>query len=139
MADSECIGTTCLEVSKDNGSGELGLWLRKPYWGRGFGGEQTDALVHAAFECLDAPYVVASCLPTNRRSRRAIEKFVRRYNGAYYGSPPRVPNRSQDSEEVVPHHEWVIAHDQYASGRDGLSSSVPGVEYNELDFDVELE
>jgi RimJ/RimL family protein N-acetyltransferase len=139
VANNEYIGTTCLEVSKDDGSGEFGLWLRKPYWGRGFGGEQTDALIYTAFECLDAPYIVAGCLPANNRSRRAIEKFVRRYNGAYYGSPPTVPNRSQDPEEVVPHHEWVITHDQYASGRKGLSSFVPGVEYDELNFGSEVE
>jgi hypothetical protein len=50
-----------------------------------------------------------------------------------------VPNRSQDPEEVVPHHEWVITHDQYASGRKGLSSFVPGVEYDELNFGSEVE
>ena len=139
VADSEYIGTTCLEVSKDDGSGEFGLWLRKPHWGRGSSGEQTDALIHTVFECLDAPYVVAGCLPANNRSRRAIEKFVRRYNGAYYGSPPTAPDRSQDPDEVAPHHEWVITRNQYTSGRKNLSSFISGVEYDELNFDGELE
>jgi RimJ/RimL family protein N-acetyltransferase len=119
------------------------LWLRKPHWGRGFSGEVTDALVHAAFECLDAPFVVAGCLTANDRSRRAIEAFVRRYAGAYFGSPPIVSSGAADSvsdaadgdeNAVVPHHEWAITREQYDSGDIGLSTLVPGVAYDALDF-----
>lgn len=135
VADGEYVGTTCLDGS-DDGAYEFGLWLRKPYWGRGLGGEQIDALVHVAFERLDAPFVTAGCLPENDRSRRAIEKFVRRYGGSYYGSPPTVPSRDRDdgANAAVPHHEWVITRDQYASGDRGLDTLVPGVEYGDLDL-----
>lgn len=129
-ADGEYVGTACLEVADDD-SCEFGCWLDRPYWGRGFAGEATDALVHAAFACLDAPYVVAGCLPANGRSRRAIEKFVHRYGGAYYGSPPVV---SSSADEVVPHHEWAITREQFDSGEAGLSTLVPGVEYEDLAF-----
>lgn len=136
-ANGELVGTAVLEVSED-GSGEFGFWLRKPYWGRGFCGEGTDALVHVAFECLDAPFVVAGCLESNDRSRRAIEKFVGRYGGAYFGSPPTVPSRYEDLEDgeapVKAHHEWVITRDQFASGEDGLSSFIPGVKYEDIRF-----
>jgi RimJ/RimL family protein N-acetyltransferase len=141
-ADSELIGTVILEIAEDDGSGEFGIWLRKPYWGHGFSGEATDALVHVAFECLDAPFVVIGCRPENDRSRRAIEKLVRRYDGAYFGSPPIVPSGGRDEDEgsrnedatVEPHHEWVITAEQFASGESGLSALVPGVEYADLDF-----
>lgn len=128
--DGEYVGTTCLEVA-DDGSGDFGLWLDRPHWGRGFAGEATDALVHAAFECLDAPYVVAGCLPANDRSRRAIEKFVRRYGGAYYGSPPTVPS---SADGVDRRHEWVLTREQYDAGEAGLSTLVPGVAYEDLAF-----
>ena len=131
----EYVGTACVAPG-DDGDAEFGFWLRKPRWGRGLCGEGTDALVHAAFECLDAPYVVAGCLPANDRSRRAIEKFVRRYGGAYAGSVPTVPSRYEDSDEtpVVPHHEWTITREQYATGDRGISTLVPGVEYEEVEL-----
>lgn len=132
--DGEFVGAACLEVV-DDGACEFGLWLRKPYWGRGLAGEGTDALVHAAFRHLDAPFVVAGCLPDNDRSRRAIEKFVGRYGGAYYGSAPTVPSSSDPGRrEVVAHHEWVVTRDQFDAGQTGISCFVPGVEYGDVDF-----
>lgn len=135
-ADGEYVGTTCLEVSPDDGACEFALWLRKPRWGRGFCAEGTDALVHVAFEHLEAPFAVAGCRPANGRSRRAIEKFVARYDGAYYGTPPVVSSGGPEGERerTVPHHEWTITRDQYASGERGLSCTVPGVAYEELEF-----
>lgn len=127
-------GSACVEVT-DDGAGEFGLWLRKPYWGQGLSGEGTDALIHLAFNRLDVPFVIAGCLPENHRSRRAIEKFVRRYGGAYVGSPPTVASGDRHPEgTVLAHHEWVITADQFDSGRSGLSTFVPGVEYDDLEF-----
>jgi ribosomal-protein-alanine N-acetyltransferase len=134
--DGKYIGTACLIVDESDSSCELAFWLRKPYWGQGLCGRGVDALVHVAFESLSAPYVDAGCLPENSRSRRAIEKFVRRYNGAHYGTAPTVPSRSDGSEddEMGLHHEWVITQTQYASEKRGISTFVPGVEYTDIDF-----
>ncbi|WP_435174729.1 GNAT family N-acetyltransferase [Halorussus sp. AFM4] len=131
----EYVGTACA-VPGDDGDAEFGFWLRKSYWGRGLCGEGTDALVHAAFERLDAPYVLAGCLPENDRSRRAIEKFVGRYGGAYVGAVPTVPSRYENaaSAPVVPHHEWTITREQYDAGERGVSTLIPGVEYGEVEF-----
>lgn len=135
-ADGEYVGTTCLDVSPDDGACEFALWLRKSHWGRGFAAEATDALVHAAFEHLEAPYAVVGCRPANERSRRAIETFVARYGGAYYGSPPVVSSGGLEGEpdRTVPHHEWTITRDRYDSGDRGLSCTVPGVAYDDLEF-----
>jgi len=135
-SDGEYVGTACLEVAEGDGAGDYGLWLRRDHWGRGFSGEVTDALTHVAFESLAAPYVVVGCLPSNDRSRRAIETFVRRYDGAYVGSPPTVPSRAegQESPEVVGHHEWVVTREGFDGGDRGLSTLIPGVEYDDLAF-----
>ena len=135
-AEDEYVGTACLEIDDGEGAAEFGLWLCKPHWGRGFSSEATDALVHVAFECLDAPFVVAGCLPDNERSRHAIESFVGRYGGAYVVSPPTVPSRCRgDENEVVePHHEWTITRKQFDSGENGLSTLIPGVTYDDVSF-----
>lgn len=138
--DGEFVGSACLDVRED-GSGEFGLWLRKPQWGRGFSAEATDALVHVAFRRLDAPFVAIGCLAANDRSRRAIESFARRYGGAYYGSVPTVREgagtvRAGESgtDPLTTHHEWVITRERFESGETGLSTLVPGVDYDDLEF-----
>ncbi|PSQ48814.1 hypothetical protein BRD15_04630 [Halobacteriales archaeon SW_6_65_15] len=134
-ADGEYVGTAVIDRSANDGSVEFGFWLRKPHWGRGFCGEGGDALVHVAFEHLDAPDVVAGCLPPNDRSRNAIEKFVRRYGGAYFGLAPTVSTRNLDAETAtLPHHEWVITREQFDAGESGISSWIPGVEYDDVEF-----
>lgn len=139
QADGEYVGTACVERDGEDGHCEYGLWLRRDHWGRGFAGEQADATIHAAFEHLDAPFVVVGCLPKNDRSRRAIEGFVARYGGAYYGSPPTTSRERRESEDpdVVPHHEWTITREQYERGERGLSTFLPGVEYDALAFEEE--
>ncbi|USZ67311.1 GNAT family N-acetyltransferase [Halorussus salilacus] len=131
--DGEYVGTTCLEIG-DDGEAEFGLWLCKSHWGRGFSREVTDALTHVAFESLTAPYIAVGCLPSNERSRRALERFVARYGGAYYGSPPTVPSRKRDERAVVAHHEWVVTRDQFDSAERGISTLIPGVEYDDVTF-----
>lgn len=128
----EYAGTACIERSGDDGAVEFGCWLRKPFWGREYSGETTEVLVHAAFEFLAAPYVVAGCLASNDRSRRAIEKFVRRFGGDYYGTVPTVPSGEDDA--TAGHHEWVITRAAFEAGESGLSTTVPGVEYDDLEF-----
>lgn len=39
-----------------------------------------------------------------------------------------------DPATVARHYEWVITHRRYDSGASGLSSHVPGVEYEDLAF-----
>lgn len=126
-----------VEADGEDGHCEFGLWLRRDHWNRGFAGEQADATVHASFEHLDAPYVVVGCLPGNDRSRRAIEGFIERYGGAYYGSPPTTSRqrRASDGPGVVPHHEWVVTREQYERRASGLSPFLPGVEYDALAFE----
>lgn len=133
--DGEFVGTACLDVRED-GCGEFGLWLRKPHWGRGFSGEATDVLAHVAFERLDAPFVAVGCLAANDRSRRAIESFARRYGGAYYGSVPAVRggDGAGGTESLTTHHEWLVTRAGFDAGETGLSTQVPGVEYEDIEF-----
>lgn len=127
--DDGYVGTCCLDPTADGL--EFGYWLRKQHWGRGFCGEGVDALVHLAFRRLAVPYVLVGCRAENDRSRGAIEKFVRRYGGAYVGSPPRLDS---DTGEVISHHEWAITHEAFAGGASRLSTHVPGVTYDDLAF-----
>ncbi|MDA0262362.1 MAG: GNAT family N-acetyltransferase [Proteobacteria bacterium] len=55
---------------------ELGFWIGKPYWGRGFATEAASAVVHFGFEELGLQQIVAGTFRENRASRRVLEKIV---------------------------------------------------------------
>ncbi|MFC7230765.1 GNAT family N-acetyltransferase [Saliphagus sp. GCM10025308] len=59
----------------------LGLWLRKPFWGRGYSSERAAATMAIAFDRLDLEVVSVGYLKGNAKSKRAIEKYVERYGG----------------------------------------------------------
>ena len=78
-------GTTGLGVEWDRRLGTLGLWLRKPLWGRGYSGERAGALLALAFDRLDLDVVAVTHDPENDASRRAIGKYVDRFGGRKEG------------------------------------------------------
>lgn len=79
-------GTTGIGVAWEEDRAELGIWLRKPFWGRGYAGERADALLELAFARLDLACVTVAHYPENENSRRAITKYVERHGGRREGT-----------------------------------------------------
>lgn len=82
----EFAGTTGLSVDWNHQRGGLGIWLRKPFWGRGYSGERADALLELAFARLDLESVSVAHLLENENSERAITKYVERHGGRCEGT-----------------------------------------------------
>nr|WP_264475460.1 GNAT family protein [Halorubellus salinus] len=59
--------------------------LRKRFWGRGYSGERAAALLRLAFERLGVELVSVTHLVGNENSRRAIGKYVDRFDGERVG------------------------------------------------------
>ena len=53
---------------------ELGFWIGKPYWGRGYATEAARALLGFAFDDLGVTQIVAGAFRENRASLRVLEK-----------------------------------------------------------------
>lgn len=70
-----------LTLDWERRSGELGLWLRRRFWGRGYSGERAAALLALAFDHLDLELVTVTHEAGNDNSRRAIEKYVEHFGG----------------------------------------------------------
>jgi ribosomal-protein-alanine N-acetyltransferase len=81
----EFTGTCNLSVDWDRRRGDLGICLRKRFWGRGYSGERARALVALAFDVLDLEVVGVTHAPDNENSRRAIEKYVDALGGRKEG------------------------------------------------------
>lgn len=81
----EFAGTAGLAVDWERRIGTFGVWLRKPFWGRGYSGERAARMMELAFDRLDLDLVAVEHLPGNEKSRRAIEKYIQRFGGRREG------------------------------------------------------
>ena len=62
-------------------SAEIGYWLGKPYWGKGYAVEAARALVRFGFELMGLERVEAKCFLENRAGQHVIEKLGMRFEG----------------------------------------------------------
>jgi len=69
----------------DTGNGEfdLGYWLGRAYWNRGYTSEAAHAILRFAFGWRALPYVRAGFITQNTASRRALEKMGFLATGRY--------------------------------------------------------
>ncbi|WP_435346315.1 GNAT family N-acetyltransferase [Haloarchaeobius sp. HRN-SO-5] len=111
----EFAGTTGLHTRWDRRTVEYGIWLRKPFWGRGYSGERAVALAELAFDRLDLDLVAVTVLDENDQSRRAIEKYVDRLGGQYDGY---FRHLQHDGDGPVGVHRYTVDRAQY-EGSDG--------------------
>ena len=75
LADDALVGAVGLILDPTNDSAELGYWIGREHWGRGFATEAARAVVAWAFDALDLHRVHASCFPRNPASGRVLEKL----------------------------------------------------------------
>jgi RimJ/RimL family protein N-acetyltransferase len=81
-ADGEMAGVADLyHIRWHARQAEIGIWLGRPYWGRGFAAEANELLLEQAFGELELQRVVYSIATDNLRSQRAFEKMGARHEG----------------------------------------------------------
>lgn len=71
---NDLIGTITLRVNKEHFKGELGYWIGRPYWGRGFATEAVKRMISFGFEDLELNKVWASVLLRNKGSIAVLKK-----------------------------------------------------------------
>lgn len=77
----QLIGMMTLKIHQAFQRGELGYWVGKPYWGKGYGTEAAKALVKYGFEDLQLNKIYAQAFTTNPGSWRIMEKIGLKYEG----------------------------------------------------------
>ena len=90
------------------------IWLRKPFWGRGYSGERADALLELAFERLDFGVVAIPLHGENQKSYRAVEKYVQRHGGRYKGL---LRNHAARYDGPADHHRFSISREEYEASK----------------------
>ncbi len=106
----EFAGNAGLGIDWDRRTGELGTWLRKKFWGRGYSGERAAALMELAFERLDLEVVVVTHHVDNEQSRRAIEKYIEAHGGRCEGL---LRNWLSHGDDVADEYRYTVTQAEY--------------------------
>ncbi len=75
------IGAIGLEICKDNHHAELGYWIGKAYWNRGFCTEAARAVVEFGLQDLELHRIHAHFMTRNPASGRVMEKIGMKHEG----------------------------------------------------------
>ena len=111
----EFAGAGGMFVDWDRRTATFGLWLRKPFWGRGYSSERAVALMSIAFDRLDLETIAVTHLPDNDKSRNAIEKYVDRFGGRREG---RFRNFEADQDGgAIDFVRYTVTHDEWSEYR----------------------
>lgn len=111
----EIAGITELSCDWDRRTGELGIWLRQRFWGRGYSGERAEQLIALAFERLDLELVAVTHHVENEQSQRAIEKYVEAHGGQRDGL---LRNWIPYDGEVADEYRYTITRPQYLAAEE---------------------
>lgn len=82
----QLIGTMGLQLNRRDDSAELGYWIGKPYWGRGYATEAAVVMLSFGFEKLGLHRIQAQVMSRNPASGRVLEKIGMRHEGHLRGA-----------------------------------------------------
>lgn len=81
LGEPVVIGAVGLILDAGNDAAELGYWIGKPYWGRGYASEAARAVVAWGFRELELNRIHASHFPRNPASGAVLRKIGMRHEG----------------------------------------------------------
>lgn len=76
------VGAVGLILETEHARAELGYWVGRPYWGRGYATEAARAVVEWGFRSLDLHRIHASHFPRNPASGQVLRKLGMRHEGS---------------------------------------------------------
>lgn len=75
------IGMAGISTDWKRSMGELGCWLKKEYWGEGYGRERALALIQLSFEILGLSYITVRTDKNNKNSKKSIKSYLDEVGG----------------------------------------------------------
>lgn len=75
------LGIVGLGVDRNHNRGELGYWIGKPYWRKGYCSEAAASVLQFAFEELGLNRVEAAAMTRNPASSKVMEKIGMKHEG----------------------------------------------------------
>jgi|SRR6185295_8232209 len=88
------------------GQAELGYWIGRPYWGRGYATAAAKIAIDLAFHDLATERLIAMCLETNAASWRILEKVGFHFTGFGLNPHPKWPPETRFAQFELPREDW---------------------------------
>jgi RimJ/RimL family protein N-acetyltransferase len=79
--DNRLIGAVALRLDLEHRRAELGYWIGKPYWNKGYASEAAQRLISYGFDVLGLNRIQAMYFADNPASERVMQKIGMRYEG----------------------------------------------------------
>jgi ribosomal-protein-alanine N-acetyltransferase len=79
--DGYLVGGIGLRIDKEHESGEIGYWIGKQYWGKGYCTEAVHAVVKYGFEVIGLNRIHAKYFTRNPASGRVMQKVGMKHEG----------------------------------------------------------
>ena len=79
--DGELVGGIGLRVQREFERAEIGYWIGKPFWGRGYATEAAGAIIRYGFEELKLNRIYAGYFSRNEKSAHVMIKNGMKYEG----------------------------------------------------------
>lgn len=79
--EKHLIGCISLMISRDDDRAEIGYWIGKAYWGKGYCSEAANELIDYGFKELKLNRIFGRHLKKNPASGRVMEKIGMKYEG----------------------------------------------------------
>jgi RimJ/RimL family protein N-acetyltransferase len=84
-ATNELVGAVALRIVPEHAKAEVGYWVGKPFWGRGYCSEAVDRLLQYGFEDRGLHRIYAHHLTRNPASGRVMQKVGMQHEGKLRG------------------------------------------------------
>jgi RimJ/RimL family protein N-acetyltransferase len=101
------IGVMGLVIRRGRESGELGYWIGKPYWARGYATEAAAAVLDLAFGPLGLHRVEATHFTRNPASGRVMEKLGMRLEGVFRDAFLKWGRYEDVAQRAILADEWA--------------------------------
>jgi len=108
------IGQATVEkVSFDKQKCEIGVWLRKEYWGNGYSQKRAELLCEVAFSGLDLDVVEVTVTTENIKSVKAVEKYMDVFGGEFNGKIRKDTLTPGNGVQNV--YKWSVTKEEFYS------------------------
>lgn len=114
-AGGALVGAVGLQIEQTHGSAELGYWIARDAWNRGYATEAAGALIDFAFRTLDINRVEARHFVRNPTSGRVMQKLGMTLEGVHRQSLKKWGVFEDAARYAILRREWL---DRHASTHD---------------------
>jgi ribosomal-protein-alanine N-acetyltransferase len=106
------VGTISLQIERRFDHAELGYWVGKPYWSRGYCTEAAREILRYGFEDLKLNRIFACYFSRNPASGRIMEKLAMRHEGIARGHVKKWDKYEDLVMYAILKDQWLAIRDQ---------------------------